>query len=90
MQLRDDVRSLIHHDVGDGDDTRLWFDSWLPLGPIIQCFGEWIIYDSGLPKHTRESSIIHDGQWLWPLANSPDLLTFEAVYSCIIDSSAFL
>ena len=77
LQLRVEVRPLIRYVVRDGTDTSLWFDSWLPLGSIFCCFGERIIYDSGLPRHARVASIIQDGRWHWPVANSPNLLVLK-------------
>ena len=50
LQLREEVRPLIHYSIGNGLHTSLWFDPWLPFGPIVPTFGERIIYDSGLPR----------------------------------------
>ena len=36
LQLRGEIRPFIHHIIGDGQHTWLWFDSWLPFGPILQ------------------------------------------------------
>ena len=77
MQLRGEVRAFIHHTIGDGRRTWLWFDSWLPSGPILPNFNERVIYDSALPRWAKVASIISNGQWAWPVANSPDLLTLK-------------
>ena len=55
----------------------LWFDNWLPMGPILSNFEDIIIYDSGLSRHARVSSIIQNEAWAWPVANSPDLLILK-------------
>ena len=52
----------------------LWFDNWLPIGPLQQYFGDGLIYDSGLPRDARVATVIWDGEWHWPPANSPDLI----------------
>ena len=77
LQLRPEIRPHIRHIIGDGRNTRLWFDSWLPFGPILPTFEDRVIYDSALPRHSMVASIIVDGQWRWPIANSPDLLTLK-------------
>ena len=37
-------------------------------------FGDRIIYDSGLPQDAKVDSIIWEGEWRWPVANSLALL----------------
>ena len=39
--------------------------------------GDRIIYDSGLRRDARVSSIIRNGSWAWPVANSPDLIVLK-------------
>ena len=34
LNMRDLIRPLIYHKIGNGRDTSLWFDYWLPSGPI--------------------------------------------------------
>ena len=77
LGMRDKIRPFLKVKIGDGADTWLWLDSWLPMGPILQNFDDRIIYDSGLPRHARVSSIIRNGQWAWPVENSPDLLILK-------------
>ena len=55
----------------------MWFDYWLPMGPICSTMGERVIYDSGLQCHAKVATIIRDGEWRWPLANSTELLTLK-------------
>ena len=77
LSLRDLIRPLIYHKIGNGMNTFLWFDTWLPSGPIVSCYGNIIIYDSGLLREARVSTIIQNGNWAWPVANSPDLLILK-------------
>ena len=77
LKLRDLIRPLIKFTIGDGAHTWLWFDNWLPSGPILPSLGERVIYDSALPRDARVAEIIRDGQWLWPVANSNELLTLK-------------
>ena len=39
--------------------------------------GERVIYDAGLPRNATVSTIIHEGSWRWPLANSTELLILK-------------
>ena len=75
--MRPFFRDHIKHIVRDGGDTWLWFDDWLPLGPIQTAMGDRVIYDAGLPRTARVSAIIRDNTWHWPVANSPELITLK-------------
>ena len=89
MQLRGEVRPFIHHVIGDGRHTSLWFDSWLPFGPILPNFEERVIYDSGLSHQAKVASIISNGQWRWPVANSPNLITLkQAIAASMVPQSS--
>ena len=77
LQLRSEVCPFIHHIIGDGQHTSLWFDTWFPFGPILPQFEDRVIYDSALSRQANVSSIITNGQWVWPIANSPDLLILK-------------
>ena len=65
------------HRIGNGVNTMLWFDNWLPMGPIISNFGERIINDSGQPGYATVSSIIQNDDWALPVANFLDLITLK-------------
>ena len=77
LQLREEIRPLIQYSIGNGLLTRLWFDPWLPIGPIAPLFGDRIIYGPSLPRQAHVESVIHNGQWAWLVANSLDLLTLK-------------
>ena len=67
MSIRSVVHSLIHFSIGNGLNTYLWFDYWLPMGPIHSVFGDGAILASGLGRNARVASIISNGDWQWPL-----------------------
>ena len=77
LQLRPVYRPLIKTLIGDGRHTSLWFDNWLPFGPIHQRMGDRVIYDAGLPRQAMVASIILEHSWRWPLANSTELLELK-------------
>ena len=48
LSLRGIVKPFLKHRIGNGERTFLWFDNWHPKGPLLDYFGERIIYDSAL------------------------------------------
>ena len=75
--MRELFKPHIKYMIGDGQDTWLWFDNWMPSGPIHPSMGNRVIYDSGLHRTARVASIIREGRWSWPVANSPYLLRLK-------------
>lgn len=82
LKLRHLARPLIKHSIGNGVSTSLWFDDWHPDGPLLSKWSSRIIYDSGLPKHAKVSSIIHNNLWNWPPTVSIDLLEIRNNMPC--------
>ena len=77
LQLRERIRPLIKHKVGDGAATFLWHDSWNPVGPLLPFYGERILYDSAIHSNARVAEVIDEGGWNWPIANSGDLIAIK-------------
>ena len=57
--------------------TFLWHDYWVSVGPLIQHYGDRILYDSAVQNNARVAEVIDDGRWNWPIANSADLLDIK-------------
>ena len=72
--IRDKIRPLLKHKIGNGYGTYLWFDNWHPLGPLWDKFGPRIIYDSAIPLHAKVKDIIVAGEWQWPRMNTLELM----------------
>ena len=66
LSLRDKFRPFIRSSVGNGFQTFLWFDYWLPMGPIVPNMGDNMIFESGLPRNAIVSTLIRNSQWRWP------------------------
>ena len=77
LQLRERIRPLIKHKVGNGAVTFLWHDSWNPVGPLLPFYGERILYDSAIHCNARVAEVIDEGRWNWPIANSGDLIAIK-------------
>ena len=45
LKLRDIVRPMLKHRIGNGCGTFLWYDNWHPLGPLLDKFGNRVVYD---------------------------------------------
>ena len=79
LRLRSLFRPLIKHCIGNGHDTSLWYDNWLPIGPIHEMMGNRVIYDSGLSKAAKVEAIVHGDMWQWPVANPTELLMLKEI-----------
>ena len=74
LKLRDTVRPMIRHKIGNGYGTFLWYDNWHPLGPLLDRFGPRVTYDAALNLNARVSDVINGGRWDWPIANTFELM----------------
>ena len=77
LQLRERIRPLIKHKVGDGAATFLWHDFWNPVSPLLPYYGERILYDSAIHCNARVAEVIDERGWNWPIANSGDLIAIK-------------
>ena len=88
LQLRERIRPLIKHKVGDGAATFLWHDFWNPVGPLLPYVGERILYDSAIHCNARVAEVIDERGWNWPIAISGDLIAIKnSCANCHIDAS---
>ena len=62
LSLRDKFRSCYRYLVGNGLSTFLWYDYWLPIGPLHRFLGELLVEATGLSRYAKVSSIIWNGQ----------------------------
>lgn len=56
--VRDSLLPLVRLEVGDGWVCHVWTDPWLPKGPILERYGEWMIYDAATVKEANLSYFI--------------------------------
>ena len=73
LKLRIVAKPLLIHRIGNGEHTYLWFDNWLPTGPLLDHYPERIVYDAALNINAKVSEIIRGLEWNWPISHSPDL-----------------
>ncbi|XP_028090262.1 uncharacterized protein LOC114290524 [Camellia sinensis] len=73
LSLRPVIYPLIHHKIGNGRDTFLWYDNWHPLGSLWDKYADRILYDSGLNSDAKVSQVIEGNSWKWPFPTSWEL-----------------
>ncbi|XP_024171665.1 uncharacterized protein LOC112177615 [Rosa chinensis] len=74
LKIRDHIRPLIKHNIGDGKSTYIWHDHWHSLGPLLHRLGPDAIINSGIPSNALVSSFVMGVSWCWPLRNSSVIL----------------
>jgi hypothetical protein len=74
LKLREVAKTFIQFQVGDGSSIFLWHDHWHLAGYLLERYGYRVIYDYGLSKNARLSSIIKNKDWFWQGARSDDLV----------------
>ncbi|KAL0373438.1 UNVERIFIED_CONTAM: hypothetical protein Sradi_3259500 [Sesamum radiatum] len=65
LGLRQTLLNHIEFKIGNGDSLSLWYDPWHSLGPLISRF-PWGLSILQLPKTSKLSSVIIEGEWHWP------------------------
>lgn len=84
LALREEVRPFIRAQVGDGQKTNFWFDSWVLDVPLSNFCSHRDIAEMGLHKANKVADFIVDGQWEWPsglLLKVPQLQSIHPQFS---------
>jgi hypothetical protein len=55
----------------------MWFDQWHLAGYLLDKFGFRAAYDSGISVGSKLSTIIRNGAWFWPYAQSNRILDIQ-------------
>lgn len=78
LKLQNEARSKIKKSIGDSKNNLLWHDNWHLHGPLLEKYGNRIVYDSRLNMEAKVKEIIKNGTWSWPSTNSIHLLEIKA------------
>ena len=70
LKLRPIAKPLLIHFISNGDHTYLWYDNWLPVGPLLDRYPERIAYDVAININAKVNSIIRDLEWDWPVSHT--------------------
>uniref|UniRef100_A0A5B7BNK9 Reverse transcriptase domain-containing protein n=2 Tax=Davidia involucrata TaxID=16924 RepID=A0A5B7BNK9_DAVIN len=65
LKLRPTAKKFISSKLGNGENTFLWFDSWLPRGSLVDRFGENIMYALNSSPIAKIFSVGEKGWWRW-------------------------
>ena len=66
LKLRHIAKPLLTHRIGKGEHTFLWFDNWLPVGPLLDHFSDRVVYDAAINIHAKVAAVIRGLDWAWP------------------------
>lgn len=67
MDSRNWCKGFFRSIIGDGQDTSLWFDHWLPEGKsLFDSFPARILSSTGLGWNAKVDAIISNGGWTFP------------------------
>lgn len=79
LKLRGRVLPFLNYTLGKGNGFSLWYDPWLPGGPLNP--SSILLLNSGLPRLAKVQSIIVDGAWSLPDSNHVEVMDLR---SCIL------
>lgn len=66
LSLRSCLRNHILHEIGNGEDTSMWFDTWLDIGPLSEIVTKRDIYETRLGLKCKVADVFKEGSWIWP------------------------
>ncbi|KAG7587002.1 Reverse transcriptase domain [Arabidopsis thaliana x Arabidopsis arenosa] len=70
LRLRHLAEPFVRCNLGNGQLASFWFDSWLPLGPLIKFFGDEGPRDFGVPIQASVASVCDSQRWILPAPRS--------------------
>lgn len=61
LKVRDRMKHCVTYSIGNGKNTNIWYDPWLPNGSLVDQFGPNIISQSGLTEDLMVDGLIANG-----------------------------
>ena len=87
LKLRQVAKPLLIHHIGKGEHTFLWFDNWLPIGPLLDRYPERLAYDAAININAKVNAIIRGLEWNWPVSHSIELDEVRSVLATFYQPS---
>ncbi|XP_010523549.1 PREDICTED: uncharacterized protein LOC104801863 [Tarenaya hassleriana] len=81
LGLKDQVRQFSKMNIGNGESSSFWFDSWLEVGPLIHFIGTTGPRLLRLPKSARVRDATRNGQWYLPGARNDKIQELQIILS---------
>lgn len=69
--------------IGNGETTSFWYDSWTSLGPLIDYIGERGVRQLQVPLDGRVINATRDGNWIMPAARSAEAQDIQIEITCL-------
>ncbi|XP_021994181.1 uncharacterized protein LOC110890840 [Helianthus annuus] len=85
LQLRSNVRDYIWTKVGDGMDTKVWFDKWYEVCPVISIVTPRLIANAGFNLNSKLAKVFVNGEWRWPVDWSNRFHVLQNVHDFTLD-----
>nr|XP_043629972.1 uncharacterized protein LOC122601272 [Erigeron canadensis] len=67
LSLRPIIRNFIWTNLGNGQDTSAWYDTWSNIGPLSNVFRPHDIRRAGFSLQAKVADINRNGEWIWPV-----------------------
>jgi hypothetical protein len=77
------AKEFLSFRVGKCHDISLWFDAWHQAGKLLDTYGFWIVYDSGIGIDAKLSAVLQNGNWVWPPTRLEVLVDIQSQLSSI-------
>jgi hypothetical protein len=75
------TRPFIKFIIGTGKSISLWHDWWHQDGILYFKYGRRVVYNAASSFDAKVSSVLREGNWLWKLARSKDLVNIQSLPS---------
>ncbi|KAF8092286.1 hypothetical protein N665_0418s0021 [Sinapis alba] len=83
LNLRSIASTFIKGALGNGETLSFWTDSWSPLGPLINLFGEDGPRELGIPLMSKVAKAVTRNSWSLPAPRSDTAVQLHAMLTTI-------
>ena len=83
IQLKPQLTNLLRCVLGNGETASFWYDSWTPLGPLIDLVGHGGRSTMRIREDAHVCEAVRDGEWYLPGARSDALQQMKIILTTI-------
>ncbi|GJX25477.1 RNA-directed DNA polymerase, eukaryota, reverse transcriptase zinc-binding domain protein [Tanacetum coccineum] len=66
LELRDEIKPKIIHEIGNSIKVSIWNDNWSDMGYLNQLVTYKDIHDARINENCSVVDMIKDNKWIWP------------------------